>query len=68
MINQQPLFPVNIFGGEFRRIRLSRACFVKQFVVGAFLGILFARDNLRMFLRCHGPAMLAPNLRPDPLG
>jgi hypothetical protein len=28
MVNKQPVLPVDILSGEFRRIGLSRACFV----------------------------------------
>jgi len=68
MVDKQPILPVYILSGEFRRIGLSCTRFIKEFVVGALFWILLARDNLRVLFRRHSAAVLAANLRPDPLG
>jgi len=44
-INENPVLPVNVLGGEIRGVRLRCAGFIEQLIVGAAFWIFFGSDD-----------------------
>ena len=49
-VNEHATLPVNIFGGEIGGVGLSRAGFVKHFVISPALGVALTRDDRGVFV------------------